>query len=108
MLHDVVANNTRALTTSGDATQPTPSRDGTRIAYLRDGNALHVVNADGTGDRKLASGPLWTRPLRRRARDCVEPRQPVGGVPVTRRPRLHQRLCRTVGRRRGTPGELSG
>ncbi|WP_396213802.1 S41 family peptidase [Gemmatimonas sp.] len=63
MLHDVVANNTKALTTSGDATQPTPSRDGTRIAYLRDGNALHVVNADGTGDRKLASGLFGRAPF---------------------------------------------
>jgi Tol biopolymer transport system component/C-terminal processing protease CtpA/Prc len=56
MVHDVAANRARALTTAGDASQPTPSRDGKRVAYLRDGNALHVVHADGTGDRKLATG----------------------------------------------------
>ena len=56
MVHDVAANRSRALTSSGDASQPTPSRDGKRVAYLRDGNALHVVNADGTGDRKLTTG----------------------------------------------------
>ncbi len=56
MLHDVAASSTRALTQEGDATQPTPSRDGKLIAYLRDGKELRVVNADGTNDRKLATG----------------------------------------------------
>jgi tricorn protease len=60
MVHDALENRSRQLTSSGDASQPTPSRDGRRIAYLRDGNALHVVNADGTGDRKLAGG-LFSR-----------------------------------------------
>jgi C-terminal processing protease CtpA/Prc len=63
MVHDVVANRTRALTGSGDASLPTPSRDGRRIAYLRDGNALHVVNVDGSGDRKLASGLFARAPF---------------------------------------------
>ncbi|AMW05918.1 S41 family peptidase [Gemmatimonas phototrophica] len=63
MLHDVVANSTRALTTSGDATQPTPSRDGKRIAYLRDGTALHVMNADGSDDRRLATGLFGRAPF---------------------------------------------
>lgn len=62
-LHDVAANRSRALTTNGDASQPTPSRDGKRIAYLRDGNALHVVNADGSGERKLASGGFSRAPF---------------------------------------------
>jgi len=56
MLHDVAAGTTRALTQEGDATQPTPSRDGRLVAYLRDGKELRVVNADGTNDRKLATG----------------------------------------------------
>ncbi len=56
MLHDVAASTTRALTQQGDATQPTPSRDGRLVAYLRDGNELRVINADGTNDRRLATG----------------------------------------------------
>lgn len=56
MRHDVAAGTTRALTRDGDATHPTPSRDGRRIAYLRDGTELRVMNADGTDDRRLATG----------------------------------------------------
>ena len=56
MLHDVAAGTSRALTQTGDATQPTPSRDGRLVAYLRDGKELRVVNADGTNDRSLATG----------------------------------------------------
>ena len=56
MGHDVALGTTRALTQEGDATQPTPSRDGRLVAYLRDGKALRVVNADGTNDRQLATG----------------------------------------------------
>lgn len=56
MVHDIAAGTTRALTREGDATQPTPSRDGRTIAYLRDGKELRAVNADGTNDRQLAAG----------------------------------------------------
>lgn len=56
MLHDIAASTTRALTQEGDATQPTPSRDGRLVAYLRDGKELRFVNADGTNDRRLATG----------------------------------------------------
>ena len=59
-LVDVNARNVRRLTTSGVAYAPTWSPDGRRIAYLEvlgtsDARRLHVVNADGTGDRTLAA-----------------------------------------------------
>lgn len=42
-------------------TQPAWSPDGRRIAFVRDGD-IHVVGADGTGDRRLARGfsPAWS------------------------------------------------
>ncbi|MCX5386530.1 prolyl oligopeptidase family serine peptidase [Streptomyces sp. NBC_00083] len=43
----------RRIPTAGPVRDPRPSPDGTLIAYVTRG-ALHVVGADGTGDRPLA------------------------------------------------------
>lgn len=61
MRHDITAGTTRTLTQAGDAALPTPSRDGRLVAYLRDGSAVHVMNADGSNDRRIASG-VFSRP----------------------------------------------
>ncbi|MCQ4080189.1 prolyl oligopeptidase family serine peptidase [Streptomyces sp. RB6PN25] len=47
------AGTTRELPVPGPVTDPRPSPDGRRIAYVATG-ALRVVDADGTGDRPLA------------------------------------------------------
>ncbi|MFD9790162.1 prolyl oligopeptidase family serine peptidase [Streptomyces sp. NPDC059070] len=51
----------RPLPTAGPAVDPRLSPDGTLVSYVTDG-ALHVVRADGTGDRPLAvpEGPEVT------------------------------------------------
>ena len=54
----------RRLTSGGGHARPRWSPDGSRIAYLRDGY-LWVMNADGSGKRRVTSypahGPSWTR-----------------------------------------------
>ncbi|WP_165984900.1 prolyl oligopeptidase family serine peptidase [Streptomyces sp. YIM 98790] len=42
----------RRISAAGPVTDPRPSPDGTRIAYVT-GGALHLVRADGTDDRRL-------------------------------------------------------
>jgi Ca2+-binding RTX toxin-like protein len=37
--------------------QPSWSPDGTKIAFSRDGNTLHVINADGSGEQMVEPGP---------------------------------------------------
>ncbi|HSF62397.1 MAG TPA: DUF5060 domain-containing protein, partial [Gaiellaceae bacterium] len=37
--------------------QPSWSPDGTKIAFSRDGNTLHVMNADGAGEQMIEPGP---------------------------------------------------
>ncbi len=63
MRHDVLAGTTRALTTQGAASSPTPSPDGRLVAYTSNGNELRVVNADGTNDRLLARGIFGRAPF---------------------------------------------
>jgi len=63
MRHDVVAGTTRALTTQGAASTPTPSPNGRLVAYTSNGNELRVVNADGSNDRLLARGIFGRAPL---------------------------------------------
>ena len=38
---------------------PTWSPDGTRIAYSVDGQGLHIMNADGSGDQVIAPNTSW-------------------------------------------------
>jgi tricorn protease len=63
MVRDVRGGTTRALTESGDASQPLPSPDGARLAYLRDGQAVHIMDADGRNDRRVASGIFARAPF---------------------------------------------
>jgi dipeptidyl aminopeptidase/acylaminoacyl peptidase/polyisoprenoid-binding protein YceI len=54
----------RLTTAPGYEYAPAWSPDGGRIAYVKDG-AIHVMNADGTGDRQLTNGrrdaaPSWS------------------------------------------------
>ncbi|WP_406141583.1 prolyl oligopeptidase family serine peptidase [Streptomyces sp. NBC_01089] len=52
--HSPTTGAPRRIPTAGPVTDPRPSPDGTLIAYVT-GGALHVVRADGTGDRLLAA-----------------------------------------------------
>jgi len=54
----------RLTTATGYEYAPAWSPDGRRLAYVKDG-AIHVVDADGTGDRQLSNGrrdaaPSWS------------------------------------------------
>nr|WP_042180793.1 prolyl oligopeptidase family serine peptidase [Kibdelosporangium sp. MJ126-NF4]CEL14593.1 peptidase [Kibdelosporangium sp. MJ126-NF4]CTQ96779.1 peptidase [Kibdelosporangium sp. MJ126-NF4] len=50
---DALSGQTRQLDTATPVVDPRPDPTGTHIAYVS-GNALRVVNVDGTGDRALA------------------------------------------------------
>ncbi len=56
----------RRLTPPGNATSPVWSRDGRKLAFVRASSAgqkigsIHMMNADGTGHRKLAAGKCWS------------------------------------------------
>jgi len=53
----------KRLTTDGRSARPRFSRDGARVAYLREGR-IWVMKADGTGQKQLttgqAAGPAWS------------------------------------------------
>ncbi|MET0234276.1 MAG: prolyl oligopeptidase family serine peptidase [Kibdelosporangium sp.] len=50
---DTATGETRQLATASPVVDPRPDPTGTHVAYVS-GNALRVVNVDGTGDRALA------------------------------------------------------
>lgn len=61
-VYDLATSQETHLTHSGIAFQPAWSPDGKRIAYLSSRNgSLWIMNADGTGQKKLVSGddPVW-------------------------------------------------
>ncbi len=71
VVYDFVTGAETALT-NGARTDLSPvfSPDGTQVAFLRNRSELHVVNADGSGDRVIATGrfadtidsprPVWS------------------------------------------------
>lgn len=62
--YDVTTRTEKALTsTTGRDIGPRVSPDGKFVAYRRNGNELRIVNADGTGDRKLADGDFGEPPF---------------------------------------------
>jgi len=63
-LYDFGSGEERALTT-GDGSDVTPrfSPDGGRIAFVRDGRELHVLDVASGSDRRVAEGQLWDAPF---------------------------------------------
>lgn len=60
---DVLSREELVLTRGAVDVAPALSRDGRRIAFHRNGDALHVVDTDGSNDRRVASGHFGRPPF---------------------------------------------
>jgi Tol biopolymer transport system component/C-terminal processing protease CtpA/Prc len=63
-LYDFGSGEERALTTgNGSDVTPRFSPDGVKVAYVRDGREVHVLDVASGSDRRVAQGQLWTAPF---------------------------------------------
>ncbi len=63
-LYDFGSDEERALTTgNGSDVTPRFSPDGAKVAYVRDGREVHVLDVASGSDRRVAEGQLWGAPF---------------------------------------------
>ncbi|HYW51938.1 MAG TPA: S41 family peptidase [Gemmatimonadaceae bacterium] len=65
MRADVVTREEVVLTRGAVDVSPVRSPDGRRIAYVRNGRSVRVIDVDGGGDREVATGHFGKPPLAR-------------------------------------------
>ncbi|MEE3327518.1 MAG: hypothetical protein VX252_09295 [Myxococcota bacterium] len=76
---DLATRKIRKLTPNGDNRSPSFSPDGRRIAYMRGGEGVWVMNSDGSGQRQLTKRghrdgtPAWSPDGRQIAYDHLQP-----------------------------------
>jgi Tol biopolymer transport system component/C-terminal processing protease CtpA/Prc len=63
--YDFGSRTEARMTTQGDAFAPVLNRAGTKVAYVRNGDEIRVMNVDGSDDHVVARGPFRRPPFMR-------------------------------------------